>query len=121
MRVSRVLIHPEQDHQLESRMREIRQSGSEGGGGREASPYPNTICRRSAATYSSLLKSVQAPRGARTVLSDWTLLPGSCTKSAIPRHNRVSLAAHERRHFVRRLGWEREERSLHGGDRRLFG
>src|SRR6202140_4623352 len=32
---------PEQDHQLESRMREIRQSGSEGGGGREASPYPN--------------------------------------------------------------------------------
>ena len=28
------------DHQLESRMREIRQSGSEGGGGREASPYP---------------------------------------------------------------------------------
>src|SRR5882757_7062066 len=32
---------PEQDHQLESRMREIRQSGSEGGGGREVSPYPN--------------------------------------------------------------------------------
>src|SRR5947209_4440422 len=30
----------EQNHQLESRMREIRQSGSEGGGGREASPYP---------------------------------------------------------------------------------
>ena len=28
------------DHQLESRMREIRPSGSEGGGGREASPYP---------------------------------------------------------------------------------
>jgi hypothetical protein len=25
---------------LESRMREIRQSGSEGGGGRKASPYP---------------------------------------------------------------------------------
>src|SRR5258708_17731950 len=32
---------PEQDHQLESRMREIRLSGSAGGGGREASPYPN--------------------------------------------------------------------------------
>src|SRR5829696_4610940 len=31
---------PEQDHQLESRMREIRTSGSEGGGGREVSPYP---------------------------------------------------------------------------------
>jgi hypothetical protein len=29
-------LHPP----LESRMREIRQSGSEGGGGREASPYP---------------------------------------------------------------------------------
>src|ERR1700686_5761451 len=37
---------PEQDHQLESRMREIRQSGSEGGGGREASPYPNLIPSR---------------------------------------------------------------------------
>ena len=37
---SHVHIYPEQDHQLESRMREIRQSGSEGGGGREASPYP---------------------------------------------------------------------------------
>lgn len=33
-------IYPEQDRQLESRMREIRTSGSEGGGGREASPYP---------------------------------------------------------------------------------
>src|SRR5258708_39435314 len=32
---------PEQDHQLESRMREIRLSGSAVGGGREASPYPN--------------------------------------------------------------------------------
>jgi hypothetical protein len=31
---------PEQDHQLESRMREIRPSGSEGGGGLRASPYP---------------------------------------------------------------------------------
>ena len=39
-RVPRVRIYPEEDHQLESRMREIRQSGSEGGGGREASPYP---------------------------------------------------------------------------------
>ena len=28
------------DHQLESRMREIRLSGSEGGGGSKASPYP---------------------------------------------------------------------------------
>ena len=37
---SHVHIYPEQDHQLESRMRENRQSGSEGGGGREASPYP---------------------------------------------------------------------------------
>jgi len=27
-------------------MREIRQSGSEGGGGREASPYPNLIPSR---------------------------------------------------------------------------
>jgi hypothetical protein len=37
---------PEQDHQLESRMREIRTSGSEGGGDREVSPYPyQTIVR----------------------------------------------------------------------------
>jgi hypothetical protein len=40
MRVSCVQIYLEENHQLESRMREICQSGSEGGGGREASPYP---------------------------------------------------------------------------------
>src|SRR6476619_5730341 len=40
MRVPRVRMHPKVDHQLESRMRESRQSGSEGGGGHEASPYP---------------------------------------------------------------------------------
>src|SRR5690349_14079160 len=34
---------PEQDHQLESRMREIRQSGSEGGGDLGVSPYPYHI------------------------------------------------------------------------------
>src|SRR5438045_8388150 len=34
---------PEQDHQLESRMREIRPSGSEGGGGLRVSPYPYPV------------------------------------------------------------------------------
>jgi len=38
--VPRVHISPEEDHQLESRMREIRQSGSEGGGDLRVSPYP---------------------------------------------------------------------------------
>jgi hypothetical protein len=32
-------IYPEQDHQLESRMREIRTSGAEGGGALTGSPY----------------------------------------------------------------------------------
>jgi hypothetical protein len=40
MRVSCVQIYLEQNHQLESRMREIRQSGSEGGGALAGSPYP---------------------------------------------------------------------------------
>ena len=39
---SHVYIYPEQDHQPESRMREIRTSGSEGGGAGylTGSPYP---------------------------------------------------------------------------------
>jgi hypothetical protein len=32
-------IYPEQDRQLESRMREIRTSGAEGGGALTGSPY----------------------------------------------------------------------------------
>ena len=42
-------------------MREIRQSGSEGGGGREASPYLYTIWRRSAA--ASFRGSGAGPHG----------------------------------------------------------
>lgn len=36
-------LHPSTDHQLESRMREIRLSGSEGGGALRGSPYPYRV------------------------------------------------------------------------------
>ncbi len=35
-----MMLAPSRDHQPESRMREIRQSGSEGGGDLTVSPYP---------------------------------------------------------------------------------
>ncbi len=84
-------------------MREIRQSGSEGGGGREASPYLYTICRRSAAKYSSPLKRVQAPRSPGsdrplTILREAVLNVAWCREARLP--NLGNEAAAERRQIV---------------------
>ena len=39
----------EENHRLESRMREIRQSGSEGGGGGDNPPLPTPMCAEESA------------------------------------------------------------------------
>ena len=58
------------DHRLESRMREIRTYGSEGGGGREASPYPYLPAGRP----RSLLLGLDPPhRGSTELRNSGTL------------------------------------------------